>query len=75
MAPLLAEIARQYNADLVRENLRDLKLNGKKKSKQLNDRFSTFPYRKFITYIDHKFYERGLNVFEVDAKRSSITYN
>jgi len=33
---LLAEVARKHNADLIRENLRDLKLNGKKKSKQLN---------------------------------------
>ncbi|RLE86455.1 MAG: hypothetical protein DRN04_19480 [Thermoprotei archaeon] len=70
---LLAEIAREYNADLVRENLRDLRLNGRKKSKQLNYRLSTFPYRRFIEYIDYKFYERGLSVIEVDAKKSSIT--
>ncbi|MCD6369690.1 MAG: transposase, partial [Thermoproteales archaeon] len=70
---LLAEISREHNADLVRENLKNLKLNGKKKSKQLNYRLSTFPYRKFITYIDYKFYERGLNVVEVDAKKTSIT--
>ncbi len=70
---LLAEIARQYNADLVRENLKDLKLGGRKKSKQLNYRLSTFPYHRFITYIDYKFYERGLNVSEVDAKKTSIT--
>ena len=29
---LLAEIAREHNADLVRENLKDLKLNGKRKT-------------------------------------------
>ena len=69
---LLAELAREYNADLVRENLKDLKLNGRR-SKQLNYRLSTFPYRKFIRYIDYKFYERGLNVEEVDAKKTSIT--
>lgn len=70
---ILAEIARQYNADLVRENLKDLRLNGKKRKRQLNYRLSTFPYRRFITYIDYKFYERGLSVFEVDARKSSIT--
>ncbi len=70
---LLAEVAKQYNADLVRENLKDLRLNGKKKSKQLNYRLSTFPYRRFISYVDYKFWERRLNVVEVDAKKSSIT--
>ncbi len=69
---LLAEIARQYNADLIRENLRDLKLNNRGKNKQLNYRLSTFPYRRFIMYIDYKFCERGLNVLELDAKKSSI---
>ncbi len=73
MTTLLVEIAREYNVDLVRENLKDLKLNGKKKSKQLNYRLSTFPYRRFIAYIDYKFYERGLSVIRVDAKKSSIT--
>ncbi|MCE4613411.1 MAG: zinc ribbon domain-containing protein [Desulfurococcales archaeon] len=73
MTTLLVEIAREYNVDLVRENLKDLKLNGKKKSKQLNYRLSTFPYRRFIAYIDYKFYERGLSVIGVDAKKSSIT--
>jgi transposase, IS605 OrfB family, central region len=70
---LLAEIAREHNADLVRENLRDLKLKSKKKSKQLNYRLSTLPYRKFIGYIDYKFYERGLSVVEADAKKTSIS--
>jgi len=70
---LLAEIGRENNADLVRENLKDLKLNGRKKSKQLNYRLSTFSYRKFIEYIDYKFYEQGLSVLEADAKKTSIT--
>ena len=70
---LLAEIAKEHNADLVRENLKDLRLNGKKRTRQLNYRLSTFPYRRFIEYIDYKFYERGLNVLEVDAKKSSLT--
>jgi len=69
---LLAEIARQYNADLVKENLKDLKL-GSKKNKQLNYRLSTFPYRRFTMYIDYKFYEWGLSVSEVDARKTSIT--
>ena len=70
---LLAEIAKEYNADLVRENLKDLRLNGKRRSKQLNYRLSTFLYRRFIEYFDYKFYERGLNVLEANAKKSSIT--
>jgi len=70
---LLAEIARKHNADLVRENLKDLRLNVRKRSKQLNYRLSTFPYRRFIEYIDYKFYERGLSVVETDAKKTSIT--
>ena len=70
---LLAEIARKHDADLIRENLKDLRLNSKKKSKQLNYRLFTFPYRRFIKYIDYKFNERGLSVSEVDAKGTSIT--
>ena len=70
---LLAEIARVYNADLVRERLKDLKLNGKKRSKQLNYRLSTFPYRRFIEYIDYKFYERGLSVIETGAEKTSTS--
>ncbi len=70
---LLAEIAKEYSADLVRENLKDLRLNSKKRSKQLNYRLSTFPYRRFIEYIDYKFNEHGLSVLEVDAKKTSIT--
>ncbi len=70
---LLAEIAKVYNADLVRENLKNLRLNSRKKSRQLNYRLSTFPYHRFIEYIDYKFYERGLNVVKVDARKTSIT--
>ena len=70
---LLAEIGKQHNADLVRENLRDLRLAGKKKSKQLNYRLSTFSYRRFAEHIDYKFYERGLNIVEADARKTSIT--
>jgi len=70
---LLAETAKEYEADLIRENLKDLRLNGRKKSKQLNYRLSTFPYRRFIEYIDYKFYERGLSVLEVNARKTSIT--
>ncbi len=73
IATLLAEIAREHEADLVRENLKDLRVNGKKRSKQLNYRLSTFPYRKLIERVDYKFYERGLSVKEVDAKKTSIT--
>ncbi len=70
---LLAEIAKEHDADLVRENLKDLKLNSRKKSKQLNYRLSTFPYRRFIEYIDYKFNERGLSILEVDTRKTSIT--
>jgi len=72
-AVLLTEIAREHGADIVRENLKDLKTNGKKRRKQLNYRLSAFPYRKLITYLDLKAYERGIDVIEVDAKKSSIT--
>jgi len=70
---LLVVIAKEHNADLVRENLKDLRLNGRRKSEQLNYRLSTFPYRRFIEYLDYKFYERGLSALETNAKKSSIT--
>ena len=70
---LLAGIAREYNTGLVRESLKDLRLNSRKRSKQLNYRLSTFPYRKFIEYLNYKFSERGLSILEVDAKKTSVT--
>jgi len=70
---LLTEIAKEHGADIVRENLKDLKENSKRRNKQLNYRLSTFPYRKLITYLDLKAYERNINIVEVDAKKSSIT--
>jgi len=57
---LTAEIAKQHHADLIRENLRNLKFNGKKKSKQLNYRLFIFPHCKFTEYVDYKFYKQGL---------------
>ena len=58
---------------MVRENLKDLKLDGKKRSRQLNYRLSTFTYRKFIEHVDYKIYERGLSVVEVNARKTSTT--
>ncbi|PNV81223.1 MAG: hypothetical protein C0179_03810, partial [Fervidicoccus sp.] len=73
VATLLAEIGKYYNADLVRENLKDLNLNRKRGNRQLSYRLSSLPYRKLVSYIDYKFNERGLNVSVVDAKKTSIT--
>ncbi|MEM1938543.1 MAG: transposase [Acidilobaceae archaeon] len=70
---VLAEIARMHNADIVRENLRDMKMNNRKGSRKLNYRLQTLPYRKIFFNLDYKAYERGLNVAEVDAKKTSIT--
>ncbi|MEM1939551.1 MAG: IS200/IS605 family accessory protein TnpB-related protein [Acidilobaceae archaeon] len=69
----LVETARVYSADIVRENLRDMKMNSKKVSRKMNYRLQTFPYRKIISNIDYKACERGSNVIEADAKRSLIT--
>ncbi|MEM1838902.1 MAG: transposase [Candidatus Bathyarchaeia archaeon] len=69
----LAEIARACGADLVREKLKNMKLNSRKGSRKLNHRLQTLPYRKIIFNLDYKTRERGLNVVEVDAKRTSIT--
>jgi len=69
----IAEIARAYGADIVRENLRDMKMNGRKGSRKLNHRLQTLPYRKVISNLEYKAYERGLNIVEVDARRTSIT--
>ena len=70
---VLAEIARMHKADIVRENLRDMKMNGRKGSRKLNYRLQTLPYRKIIFNLEYKAYERGLNVVEVDARKTSIT--
>ena len=70
---MLAELCAEFGTDLVREDLRDLKSNSKRRSRQLNYRLATFPYRKFIGYVDYKFYERGLDVITVDPEETSIT--
>ncbi|MEM0365827.1 MAG: IS200/IS605 family accessory protein TnpB-related protein [Acidilobaceae archaeon] len=69
----LVETARVYNADIVREKLKDMKINSRKSSRKLNYRLQTLPYRKIISNIDYKAYERGLNTIEDDTKRTSIT--
>lgn len=70
---LLAEIAKKFNADLVRENLKHLRDNGKKRSRKLNYRLHTIPYHKIIQNLDYKFYERGLEVHTVNPSKTSIT--
>ncbi|MEM4959849.1 MAG: transposase [Nanopusillaceae archaeon] len=70
---VIAEIAKAYSADIVRENLRDMKMNGRKGSRKLNYRLQTLPYRKIIFNLEYKAYQRGLNVVEVDAGKTSIT--
>ncbi|MEM2261656.1 MAG: zinc ribbon domain-containing protein, partial [Ignisphaera sp.] len=69
----IAEIARAYSADIVRENLRDMKMNSRKGSRKLNYRLQTLPYRKMIFNLEYKAYERGLSIVEVDARNTSIT--
>ncbi|RLI16976.1 hypothetical protein DRO49_04275 [Candidatus Bathyarchaeota archaeon] len=70
---LLAEVGNKVKADLVREELKDMRDNSITHSRQLNFRLNRFPYRKFAFYADYKFYERGLNVIEVEPKDTSIT--
>jgi len=70
---LLAEIAKEFEADLVRENLKNLRDNGRKLSKDLNYRLNTFPYYNLIQNLDYKFYERGLEVHVVNPSKTSIS--
>ncbi|MEM4482127.1 MAG: transposase, partial [Desulfurococcaceae archaeon] len=70
---VIAEIARMHKADIVRENLENMKMNSRKSSRKLNYRLQTLPYRKMIFNLEYKAYERGFNVVEVDAKKTSIT--
>ncbi|MEM1696709.1 MAG: transposase [Desulfurococcaceae archaeon] len=70
---VIAEIARMHKADIVRENLENMKMNGRKGSRKLNYRLQTLPYRKIIFNLEYKAYERSLNVVEVDARKTSIT--
>ncbi|MEM2007159.1 MAG: IS200/IS605 family accessory protein TnpB-related protein [Sulfolobales archaeon] len=53
----LAEIARACGVDLVRENLKNMKINGRKGSRKLSHRLQTLPYRKTIFNLDYKAYE------------------
>ena len=73
VAHVLGDIAEENNAVLVRERLRDLKNGEKSRSKRLNYRLGAFPYRKFFTYLDAEFAERGFRIEEVDARNTSIT--
>ena len=54
----LAEIARACCADLVKENLKNIVMNGRKGSRKLSHRLQTLPYRKTIFNLDYKAYER-----------------
>ena len=69
----LVKIAEKFEADLMREDLRDLRNGKKTRSRQLNHRLSTFPYRKFTEFLDHKFHEHGLEVKTINPRKTSIT--
>lgn len=70
---LLAEIARKFKADLVREDLKNLRENGRRKSKKLNYRLNTIPYQRIIQNLSYKFYERNLEIHVVNPFKTSIT--
>ena len=69
----LVRIAEKFRADLVREDLRDLRSGKKTRSRQLNHRLSTLPYKKFTAFLDYKSHEHGLKARRVDPRRTSIT--
>jgi len=69
----LVKLAKEFEANLVREDLRDLRNGKKTRSRQLNHRLSTLPYRKFTELLDHKFHEHGLEAKTIDPRRTSIT--
>ena len=50
-----------------------MRLNDKRESEQLSYGLATFPYRRFMSLIDCKFWERGLEIHRVDVRKTSIT--
>jgi len=72
ISSLLAGISQEFEANLVVEDLKYLK-NTKKKSKQLNHRLQTLPYRKLLSSLEYKAIEKNVNVVKVNPKGSSIT--
>ncbi len=71
LTTLLAEIARKFNATLVREKLEFPRKRTRNRS--LNYRLNVFCYRKIIANLDYKLFERGLKVIEINPKGTSIT--
>ena len=69
----LVKLAEKFRADLVREDLRDLRNGKKTRSRQLNHRLSTLPYKKFTAFLDYKSHEHGLKARKIDPRRTSIT--
>ncbi|RLF67225.1 MAG: hypothetical protein DRN30_00490 [Thermoplasmata archaeon] len=57
----------------MRKDLRDLRNGKKTRSRKLNHRLSTLPYRKFTESLDCKFHEYGLEARRIDARRTPIT--
>jgi len=69
----LVRIAEKFRADLVREDLRDLRNRSRTRSRQLNHKLSTLPYKKFTAFLDYKSHEHGLKARKIDPRRTSIT--
>jgi len=69
----LVKIAEKFGADLVREDLKNLRNGRKTRSRQLNYRLSTFPYRKFTEFLDYKFHEHSFEVKTINPRKTSIT--
>ncbi|MCD6502709.1 MAG: hypothetical protein J7K58_00505, partial [Euryarchaeota archaeon] len=59
--------------DLVRKDLRNPRNGKKTRSRKLNHRLSTLPYRKFTELLDHKSHEYGLETRRIDPRRTPIT--
>ncbi|RLF67242.1 MAG: hypothetical protein DRN30_00445 [Thermoplasmata archaeon] len=57
----------------MRKDLRDLRNGKKTRSRKLNHRLSTLPYRKFTELLDHKSHEYGLEARRIDPRKTSIT--
>ncbi len=72
ISSLLTELCLKFNADLVVEDLKYLK-NAKTKSKQLNYRLQTLPYRKLLSNLEYKATEKEISVIKVNPNNTSVT--
>ncbi len=70
IAEEITDIALKHRSLIVVENLKNLRINGKKNSK-FSKKLSLWSYRKLLSYIEYECMEKGIPLVKVNPRKTS----